>query len=84
VLDMGGHHHDVTGVQAVLLRDEDAPADTAPLYLAAHATLGRDVPAGALITLGDLADPDADLLHAWTSGRGSRATGTTDAPHASR
>ncbi|MEV2246614.1 homoserine dehydrogenase [Streptomyces sp. NPDC049970] len=83
VLDMGGHHHDVTGVRAVLLRDEDAPADTAPLYLAAHAALGRDVPAGALITIGDLADPDADLLHAWTAGRTSRAT-TSALPHASR
>lgn len=83
VLEMGGHHHDVTGVQAVLIRDEDTPADAAPLYLAAHATLGREVRAGDLITVGDLADPDADLLHAWTSGRASRAT---DAPatHASR
>ncbi|MGW2841777.1 homoserine dehydrogenase [Streptomyces sp. NPDC001493] len=79
-LAMGGHHHDVTGVQAVLLRDEDAPADTAPLYLAAHATLSRDVAAGELITLADLADADAGLLHAWTAGRTSRATGSSSAP----
>ena len=83
VLEMGGHHHDVTGVQAVLLRDEDAPADTAPLYLAAHATLGRDVRAGELITLGDLADAHPELLRAWTSGRASRTTRSSD-PHASR
>ncbi|MFG2427468.1 homoserine dehydrogenase [Streptomyces sp. NPDC048590] len=76
-LDMGGHHHDVTGVQAVLLRDEDAPEDTAPLYLAAHATLARDVRAGALLTLDDLADPDLGLLDAWTSGRVSRAPRTS-------
>ncbi|WP_243788518.1 homoserine dehydrogenase [Saccharopolyspora gloriosae] len=68
VLDMGGHHHDVTGVQAVLLRDEDAPADVAPLYLAAHAALGRDVAAGGLITLSDLENPDSALVEAWELG----------------
>ncbi|MFE7498878.1 homoserine dehydrogenase [Streptomyces albidoflavus] len=72
VLTMGGHHHDVTGVQAVLLRDEDTPAGTAPLYLAAHATLAADVAAGELITVGHLADPDAALLDAWTAGRAAR------------
>ncbi|OON74678.1 homoserine dehydrogenase [Streptomyces tsukubensis] len=77
VLDMGGHHHDVTGVAAVLLRDEDAPADVAPLYLAAHATLAADVPAGELITLAHLADADEELLAAWTSGRSSRPTPAT-------
>ncbi|MFR9728265.1 homoserine dehydrogenase [Saccharopolyspora sp. MS10] len=69
VLDMGGHHHDVTGVRAVLLRDEDAPADVAPLYLAAHTALGRDVAAGELITLADLANPDPALVEAWHLGR---------------
>ncbi|MFD7715793.1 homoserine dehydrogenase [Streptomyces sp. NPDC059814] len=76
VLTMGGHHHDVTGVQAVLLRDEDTPADVAPLYLAAHRTLARPVAAGELIVLADLADADEDLLRAWTLGRTSRATVT--------
>ncbi|MBP3081305.1 homoserine dehydrogenase [Streptomyces sp. 604F] len=76
VLTMGGHHHDVTGVRAVLLRDEDTPAGTAPLYLAAHATLAADVAAGELVTVGHLADPDAALLDAWTAGRAARpATG---------
>lgn len=78
VLDMGGHHHDVAGVQAVLLRDEEVPADVAPLYLAAHSTLARDVRAGELITLGDLAAPDADLLTAWTEGRATRSTSHDD------
>ncbi|MFD7812256.1 homoserine dehydrogenase [Streptomyces sp. NPDC059785] len=77
VLDMGGHHHDVTGVQAVLLRDEDAPFDTAPLYLAAHARLGRPVAAGELIKLSDLADADPGLLAAWNAGRVSRTTEAT-------
>ncbi|MGW7353702.1 homoserine dehydrogenase [Streptomyces sp. NPDC054784] len=81
VLDMGGHHHDVTGVQAVLLAAEDAPDDVAPLYLAAHRTLAADVPAGELLTLGHLADPDPDLLHAWHSGRTARpATASATAP----
>ncbi|MFH8468444.1 homoserine dehydrogenase [Streptomyces sp. NPDC017991] len=77
VLAMGGHHHDVTDVQAVLLRDEDTPSDVAPLYLAAHCTLARPVAAGELIRLADLADADEDLLEAWTLGRASRAPATS-------
>ncbi|MFC8877860.1 homoserine dehydrogenase [Streptomyces ardesiacus] len=72
VLAMGGHHHDVTGVRAVLLRGEDAPDDVAPLYLAAHATLARPVAAGELLRVADLADPDPGLLSAWRAGRASR------------
>ncbi|WP_250441524.1 homoserine dehydrogenase [Caballeronia sp. AZ1_KS37] len=68
VLHMGGHHHDVTGVQAVLLDRRNAPADVAPLYLAAHTTLARDVKAGELITIADLYNPDEALLSAWTTG----------------
>ncbi|SHK49162.1 Predicted homoserine dehydrogenase, contains C-terminal SAF domain [Nocardiopsis flavescens] len=68
-LDMGGHHHDVTGVAPVLLDTAQAPGDVAPLYLAAHATLARDVPAGALLRLDDLADADGDLLDAWSHAR---------------
>lgn len=72
VLAMGGHHHDVTGVQAVLLRGEEAPEDIAPLYLAAHTTLARPVAAGELIRVDDLADPDSGLLRAWRAGRAAR------------
>ncbi|WP_327672993.1 MULTISPECIES: homoserine dehydrogenase [unclassified Streptomyces] len=72
VLTMGGHHHDVTGVQAVLLRDEDTPEDIAPLYLAAHTTLARPVAAGDLIRLGDLSDADQELALAWSAGRAAR------------
>ncbi|WP_019544709.1 hypothetical protein [Streptomyces sulphureus] len=64
-LTMGGHHHDVEGVRAVLLRAEDAPDRVAPLYLAAGATVRRDVPAGELLTLDDLEGPDAGLVSAW-------------------
>lgn len=77
-LAMGGHHHDVTGVQAVLLRDEDCPPDAAPLYLAAHTTLARPVAAGGLIRLADLADADQGLLAAWTAGRAARPAGAPD------
>ncbi|MEU0474650.1 homoserine dehydrogenase [Streptomyces olivaceus] len=83
-LAMGGHHHDVTGVQAVLLRGEEAPDDIAPLYLAAHATLARPVAAGEPIRVADLADPDPGLLGAWRAGRASRGcpAGTEGTPAA--
>ncbi|WP_435109669.1 homoserine dehydrogenase [Nocardiopsis synnemataformans] len=68
-LDMGGHHHDVRGVAPVLLDTADAPGDVAPLYLAAHTTLGRDVAAGALVRLDDLADPSDVLLDSWRHAR---------------
>jgi predicted homoserine dehydrogenase-like protein len=68
VLKMGGHHHDVTGVQAVLVARADAPREIAPLYLAAHATLARDVKAGALLSVDDIVGYDAELLAAWQEG----------------
>ncbi|WP_199272434.1 homoserine dehydrogenase [Paraburkholderia acidisoli] len=68
VLHMGGHHHDVTGVQAVMIERAAMPANVAPLYLAAHATLARDVTAGELLTLDHLQNPDAALLEAWQAG----------------
>jgi predicted homoserine dehydrogenase-like protein len=64
-LDMGGHHHDVHDLFPVLVEAARAPADTAPLYLAAHTTLGRAVAAGELVRLGDLADASDALLSAW-------------------
>lgn len=67
-----GHHHDVTGVRAVLLRAEDAPSDVAPLYLAGGATLRRPVAEGALLTLDDLSGADAELTAAWRAGRAAR------------
>jgi predicted homoserine dehydrogenase-like protein len=71
VLKMGGHHHDVTGVQAVLLAAKDADEDVAPLYLAAHATAARDIKAGALLRISDLSGYSADLHQAWLAGRKS-------------
>jgi predicted homoserine dehydrogenase-like protein len=68
VLRMGGHHHDVTGVKPVLLSRAEAPADVAPLYLAAHATTAREIPAGALIGLDDIQGDDPALRDAWLSG----------------
>ncbi|MBQ0826141.1 homoserine dehydrogenase [Streptomyces tagetis] len=68
LLAMGGHHHEIDGVAPVLLPAPEAPADTAPFYLAAHARLVRDVPKGALITLPDIDGHDPDLLAAWHAG----------------
>jgi predicted homoserine dehydrogenase-like protein len=68
VLRMGGHHHDVTGVAPVLLARAQAPADVAPLYLAAHATTAREIRAGELIGLDDIAGDDAALRAAWLAG----------------
>jgi predicted homoserine dehydrogenase-like protein len=67
-LTMGGHHHDVTGVQAVLLPRTAAPDDIAPLYLAAHAVTRRAVATGQLLTLADIEQFDAGLLDAWQTG----------------
>ncbi|WP_159914565.1 homoserine dehydrogenase [Pantoea sp. 18069] len=68
VLRMGGHHHDVTGVAPVLLARAQAPADVAPLYLAAHATTAREIRAGELIGLDDIAGDDPALRAAWLAG----------------
>ena len=68
VLRMGGHHHDVTGVKPVLLARAEAPADVAPLYLAAHATTAREIRAGALISLQDIQGDDPALRAAWLAG----------------
>ncbi|WP_244900774.1 homoserine dehydrogenase [Streptomyces nanshensis] len=67
-LSMGGHHHDLAGVQAALLRSADAPADVAPLYLAAGSRLSRDVPEGGLLTFDDIEGYDAELADAWHAG----------------
>ncbi|MDM0028387.1 homoserine dehydrogenase [Variovorax saccharolyticus] len=68
VLRMGGHHHDVTGVKPVLLVRADAPTNVAPLYLAAHARTARNVQAGELILLDDIAGDDPALREAWLAG----------------
>ncbi|MDN8614931.1 homoserine dehydrogenase [Variovorax ginsengisoli] len=68
MLRMGGHHHDVTGVKPVLLVRANAPANVAPLYLAAHARTARDVRAGDLILLEDIAGDDPALREAWLAG----------------
>jgi len=68
VLNMGGHHHDVTGVQAVLLGRSDAPDDIAPLYLAAHATAARNIKAGELLLMGDIEQYNDELHRAWQTG----------------
>lgn len=68
VLHMGGHHHDVTGVQAVLLPRDQAPEGVAPLYLAAHATTTRDIAAGELLSVAAIEGYASDLGQAWQAG----------------
>ena len=47
VLDMGGHHHTIDGVEGVLNPAAAIGPDAAlPFYLLSHRTLCRDVPAG--------------------------------------
>ncbi|HSI41401.1 MAG TPA: flagellar biosynthesis protein FlgA [Xanthobacteraceae bacterium] len=63
VLDMGGHHHTIEGLEAELvpgapLRD-DAPA---PFYLAANCRLARSVARGQAISFGDLDIPAGSEL----------------------
>ncbi|NQW91198.1 homoserine dehydrogenase [Curtobacterium sp. VKM Ac-2861] len=55
---VAGHHHEVAGIDPVLLSDDDAPAGTAPFYLLGGARLVRDVPAGHLLTFDDLTGID--------------------------
>jgi len=72
-LHMGGHHHDVEGVQAVLVDAATLDVDAAPLYLAAHATLARDVAAGDLLSVADLDGHDPALLESWRAGETTTA-----------
>jgi predicted homoserine dehydrogenase-like protein len=60
-LEMGGHHHVMTGCTALLLPAAKA-ADLAPFYLAANKRLRVDVPRGALIRE-DAVDLAGSLLH---------------------
>lgn len=63
VLDMGGHHHTINGVEGVLNPAAAIGPDASlPFYLLSHRTLCRDVPAGKLITLGDLDMPEESTL----------------------
>ena len=64
VLAMGGHHHDVEGVDPVLVRRGEVAADVLPLYVASFATATRDIAAGELLTVDNLTGLDAGLLTA--------------------
>ncbi|MNW22522.1 hypothetical protein D3C71_2240440 [compost metagenome] len=58
----------MTGVKPVLLARAEAPANVASLYLAAHATTAREIRAGELISLDDIAGDDPALRAAWLAG----------------
>lgn len=63
VLEMGGHHHVIEGMDGFISDaaplNGDAPL---PFYLFSHLTLARDVPAGKTITVGDVEIPADSVL----------------------
>lgn len=63
VLEMGGHHHTIEGVEAYM---DDArpvaPGNPLPFYLFSHLSLVRDVAAGEPIRFGDVNIPEASVL----------------------
>ncbi|MDR3438301.1 homoserine dehydrogenase [Telmatospirillum sp.] len=61
-LRMGGHHHVVTGVDALLLPAGEENFRLAPFYLAANKTLRIDIPAGTLIRP-EMIDLDGSALY---------------------
>lgn len=62
VLSMGGHHHEVAGIDPVVLPADRAPDDVAPLYLLAGATVRQPIAAGSLVTFDRLVGLDSHLL----------------------
>lgn len=64
VLTMGGHHHDVDGVDPVLVERGSMPQETAPLYVLSFTTTVRDIRAGELISVDDVTGYDPTLLAA--------------------
>jgi predicted homoserine dehydrogenase-like protein len=78
-----GHHHEIAGVDPVLLAAPDAEAGTAAFYLLGGTRLVRDVPAGHLLTFDDVegVDPSGrdrfeQARHAESQTRETRAEGT--------
>jgi predicted homoserine dehydrogenase-like protein len=63
ILQMGGHHHVIDGVEA-FIGDATAVAGNAPLpfYLFSNLALARNVPAGKPITLDDVVMPENSTL----------------------
>lgn len=64
-LTLYGHHHDIDGLDPLLLPYADTEPDTAPFYLAANARTAVPVPAGTVLRLDHLAGADPVLADAW-------------------
>lgn len=63
VLEMGGHHHTIDGVDAFIgTATPIAPGSPLPFYLFSHLALVRDVPAGQTICFDDVEIPAASVL----------------------
>jgi predicted homoserine dehydrogenase-like protein len=69
-LRVAGHHHEIAGVAPVLRASGDVAADVAPFYLLDRTILVRDVAAGELITVADVAGHGDELWEAFQAGRG--------------
>ncbi|MCK4207243.1 flagellar biosynthesis protein FlgA [Brucella pituitosa] len=81
MLEMGGHHHSITGVSSAILPARalvgDAPA---PFYLASNKKLRRSVKAGQAITIADLEIPETSALWQLRLWQDAYFFGATD-PH---
>lgn len=71
---VSGHHHEIDGAEAVLVRPDDVEDDSAPYYLLDGARLGRAVEAGTLVRLADLVDVAEGPLRAYLDGSSSRSS----------
>jgi len=63
LLQMGGHHHTIDGVDALIEKAEPAaPGFSLPFYLFSNLTLACDVPAGRMIGFDDVDLPSDSVL----------------------
>lgn len=65
ILTVGGPHHTIDGVQALLLDRDTAPESVAPYYLAADNEVKVKIPAGTILELDMLHIADSSLMAAW-------------------
>jgi predicted homoserine dehydrogenase-like protein len=66
LLVVGGHHHEIDGMEPVLLASSDHDArGAAPYYLAGGTRLAHPLGAGDVVRMSDLADPDPIARAAW-------------------
>jgi predicted homoserine dehydrogenase-like protein len=77
-LRVAGHHHEIDGIDPVILDGAATPADVAPFYLLGGGRTARDLPAGHVLTATDVDGVDTSLLSDFATGLAA-AAGETDA-----